>query len=138
MSSMRALSKLYDSILAVLSGAGPGVITRPTAARMTSPSGPPSFDRVLGRVCQFGLGFMVDLRAHLFSDSLSPNSFGHSGLSGMTFAGADRTRHLAFAVHVNGLVAHDSSETESDHLAQVRRNWIAGNLIAAIDMLQPQ
>src|SRR5262249_46342925 len=69
----------------------------------------PVYDRVLDRVCPFGLGFMVSLGEHLFGDAVSPASFGHSGYVGASFALADPEHDLVVAALFNGIVDHNQA-----------------------------
>ena len=102
-SSAQALASLYDALLRLeprhlgISGA--------TLDRLLNERTERHFDPVLDRDCQFGLGFMVNLADHLCGP-LGESSFGHTGLAGMTFAGADPDLGLAFACHINGMLDH--------------------------------
>jgi hypothetical protein len=52
---------------------------------------------------------MTNLIDHRFGVECSPESFGHSGNIGSSFAFADPGRNLAVAVIFNGIVDQDSS-----------------------------
>src|SRR5262249_30796246 len=67
------------------------------------------YDEVLDRECTFGLGFMTALSEHAFTAECGPESFGHSGYAGASFAFADPAHDLAVAVIFNGIVGHESS-----------------------------
>ena len=85
------LCRLYAAVVAQLDGRR----LRPTCprprccARSRRAPGRPTYDRVLDRVCEHGLGFMTALAEHAFGRHCSPRSFGHSGNVGSSFAWAD-------------------------------------------------
>lgn len=56
------------------------------------------YDSGLGRVCDYGLGFMVDVRGHHFGDYCSSRSYGHSGINGSSLAFADEEKHLVVSL----------------------------------------
>jgi hypothetical protein len=61
----------------------------------------------------YSMGFMVDLVE--MGVGFGSGAFGHSGLGGMTFAGADPTARWTFAIHVNGAPNRsDSAAVEED------------------------
>lgn len=117
-------SALADLYLAVCPGphrdADVPVSTATFETMVTAPA-ESSFDPVLDRICKLGAGFMVDLREHCFGP-WQPASFGHSGLSSMTFAGCDPVRGAAFAVHVNGFLERDRAA--GDRRAEQRREAV--------------
>ncbi len=101
------LARFYDTIVATLTSRSQHR-SLPAAALLTTfcnAARPRLYDCVLDRDCTFGLGFMTDLRDHLFGDNCSPTMFGHSGYLGTTFAVADPQHDLAIAVVQNGIVA---------------------------------
>lgn len=124
MASMRSLAGFYARLLERR-------IQSPSSslACMLQPAAAPHWDRVLRRRCQFGRGFMVDLALHHFGDGLTTSSFGHSGLSGMTFAGADPSMGVAFAVHLNGITTHELGSQLSDSSPESRRRVIGDLLL---------
>ena len=69
----------------------------------------PSYDVVLARECDYGLGFMTNLPGHHFGPQLSTASYGHSGNVGSSFALADPASRLAIGVVFNGIVDPDSA-----------------------------
>jgi CubicO group peptidase (beta-lactamase class C family) len=87
----------------------------------------PEFDVVLDRVCAYGLGFMTRLEQHAFGDGCSPQSFGHSGHVGTSFAFADPERSLAVGVVFNGIVDYE--------MAFVRRRGLLRALYRDLDDL---
>jgi CubicO group peptidase (beta-lactamase class C family) len=66
------------------------------------------YDTGLGRVCDYGYGFMVNLRGHHVGDRCSERSYGHSGASGSSVGFADEKHGLAV-----GLLANDILDPES-------------------------
>lgn len=104
------LARFYAALLFGLSGerhAGlPGAETLQT---WTTSARPRTFDLVLGRECDYGLGFMTDLAGHAFGRSCSRRSFGHSGNVGSSFAFADADLDLAVGVVFNGIVDPESA-----------------------------
>ncbi len=69
----------------------------------------PAYDGVLGRECSYGLGFMVDLASHAFSDRFSSRSIGHSGNVGMSAAGVDLGTGVVAAYCLSGLSDGDTA-----------------------------
>jgi hypothetical protein len=88
----------------------------------TSVARPAVPDRVLERVCSYGLGFMTPLHEHAFGEQCSETSFGHSGNIGASFAFADPEHGLAVGIVFNGLVGHEA--------AFLRRRSLVGALYA--------
>lgn len=104
------LARFYHLLLAQLAGAEhPALPSADTLRLFTSSIGPRRLDEVLGRECEYGLGFMTELAGHAFGRWCSPASFGHSGNVGSSFAFADPDRRLAVGVIFNGLVDHQSA-----------------------------
>jgi CubicO group peptidase (beta-lactamase class C family) len=104
------LARFYAALLQRLAGHGPDALPSPaTLQRFCSTARPPVHDAVLDRVCSYGLGFMTSLADHAFGPNCSPNSFGHSGNVGSSFAFADPDHDLAVAVVFNGIVDHQSA-----------------------------
>jgi CubicO group peptidase (beta-lactamase class C family) len=100
--SAKGLCKLYGALGTAMAGrVVPGIPKPSTLHEMLRHTGPLSFDPVLKRRCNFGGGFMVDLENHGY-EGLGPRSFGHSGFNGMSWAGYDPDRQLAFAAIANG------------------------------------
>jgi CubicO group peptidase (beta-lactamase class C family) len=106
----RDLARLYSAVLAQLREASdPALPSSATLGAFCSRARARSYDSVLQRECEFGLGFMTNLVDHRFGAECSPESFGHSGNVGSSFAFADPERDLAVAVIFNGIVDQDSS-----------------------------
>jgi len=106
----RDLDRLFCGLLQVLGGGSVDGLPSPaTMAQFCSTARPSSFDVVLDRRCDYGLGFMTNLADHYFGGRCSPESFGHSGNVGSSFAFADPMHHLSVAVVFNGLVDHESA-----------------------------
>jgi CubicO group peptidase (beta-lactamase class C family) len=61
------------------------------------------YDSGLGRVCDYGLGFMLNVRGHHFGDYCSPRSYGHSGIHGSSLAFADEPKELVIALLCNDI-----------------------------------
>ena len=109
-SNARDLALFYSALLAQLDGAGnPALPTAATLAAFCRTVRAPVFDVVLDRECPYGLGFMTSLDQHAFSEVCSPESFGHSGNVGTSFAFAEPDRALAVGVVLNGLVDHETA-----------------------------
>lgn len=104
------LSRFYAAVLARLAGAGVGALPSPgVLSAFTSTVRPSTFDQVLDRTCDYGLGFMTGLVTHAFGRSPSPAAFGHTGNVGTSFAFADPELGLAVCAIFNGLVDHESA-----------------------------
>jgi len=104
------LVRFYRAILDQLGGAQLSTVpSAETLLPFVTNARPPGFDEVLDRECEYGLGFMVDLRGHHFGPACSPSSFGHSGWLGGTFAFADHEHDLAVAAVLNGIVDSETS-----------------------------
>jgi CubicO group peptidase (beta-lactamase class C family) len=106
----RDLGRLYDALLEARRGRRvDGLPPAETLNEFCCAARPRSYDEVLGRECDYGLGFMVSLEGHFFGSRCSPQSFGHSGNLGSSFAFADPIHSLVVAVVFNGLVDHESA-----------------------------
>ncbi|MBA2625640.1 MAG: beta-lactamase family protein, partial [Acidimicrobiia bacterium] len=104
------LARFYAALLGQLDGGeSPHLPRAETLATFTSSQRPPTEDLVLGRPCEYGLGFMTALDGHAFGRSPSPSAFGHSGNVGSSFAWADPEHDLAVGVLLNGVVDPDSA-----------------------------
>src|SRR6202043_1272072 len=65
--TMRGLGRFYAEIGRVLAGRSDyTMIKRDVMSRFVTPAAPSAYDRVLGRTCSYGLGFMVNLSEHQF------------------------------------------------------------------------
>lgn len=106
--TMRGLGRMYEALLRILGG-GSGVVTRQSLAHLVEASGPAAMDPVMTRECQYGHGFMVNLRLHNFGQLRSEQSFGHSGYRGTTAAFADPTVGICAAMYYNGEVDAESA-----------------------------
>jgi CubicO group peptidase (beta-lactamase class C family) len=106
----RELARLYSALLAQLQHSSvPALPSAETIARFCSNARPRGYDTILQRECDFGLGFMTNLVDHRFGTECSPESFGHSGNVGSSFAFADPQSQLAVGVIFNGIVDQDSA-----------------------------
>lgn len=104
----RDLARFYSAVLDALAGDDvKGLPSAETIELFCSEARPPVYDQVLDRVCPYGLGFMTSLEQHAFGSACGPESFGHSGNVGSSFAFADPELDLSVAVVFNGLVGHD-------------------------------
>ena len=104
------LAAFYAMLLARLAGAACDAL--PTAATLrafTTSARPALFDQVLERECRYGLGFMTPLGDHAFGDTVGPDSFGHSGYAGASFALADPAHGLTVAAIFNGIIDHQQA-----------------------------
>jgi CubicO group peptidase (beta-lactamase class C family) len=106
----RDLDRFYRAVLQQVQGAGVDRLpSASTMAEFVSNARPRTYDEVLARECDYGLGFMVDLAGHHFGRACSPSSFGHSGWLGGTFAFADPDHDLVVAAVLNGIVDSETS-----------------------------
>lgn len=103
----RALAQFYWSVGQVLDGervAGlPSPATLTTMMQQASHVPPRKTHGPSGR---FAGGFMYGLDKHGLSRSLSPTSFGHTGILGATFGFFDPDARISAAVTLNSLPAH--------------------------------
>jgi CubicO group peptidase (beta-lactamase class C family) len=106
----RDLAQFYGSLLRVLDGESvAGLPSTEVLTTFCRNARPRSYDLILLRECDYGLGFMTSLAEHHFGKECSPESFGHSGNVGSSFAFADPEADLAVAVVFNGIVDPDSA-----------------------------
>jgi CubicO group peptidase (beta-lactamase class C family) len=128
----RDLARLYSGVLAQLeNGRQPGLPSAETLEQFCSTARPRLYDRVLRRECEYGLGFMVDLAEHEFSEACSPASFGHSGWLGGSFGFADPAHRLAVGVVLNGIVDHEISFARRRALVQTLYDDLAVDISSA-------
>ena len=120
--TIRDLARFYSLLLAQLEGAEHSHLPcAATLAQFCAPARPPVYDRVLDRVCPFGLGFMVSLTDHAFGDVPSSAAFGHSGYAGASFGLADPVLDLVVAATFNGIVDHNQAfQRRTDLLRAIR------------------
>lgn len=128
---MQGLAGLYDRLLRVLGGCDSSVLVAATVSHLVRTATRFGYDGVLGRQCQHGSGFMVDLAHHAFSRLHSPGSFGHTGFNAMTFAGADPRFQLSYAVHLNAAPSAETAEGDPDRSPWSRRRLISDALVRA-------
>lgn len=100
-SPARDLGRFYEALLG--SNALP-TVSQDVLDEFTSAQRSGLYDSVLGRICDYGLGFMVNLRDHFFGDYCSANSFGHSGFSGSSLAFADKDKGLVVSLLFNDVL----------------------------------
>ena len=106
----RDLARFYEGIVNRVSGSGSDALAPPaTLIEFCSTARPSTYDVVLGRKCEFGLGLMTVLTDHDFSDACSASAFGHSGNVGSSFGFADPEHHLSVGVVFNGLTTGDAA-----------------------------
>ncbi|MEZ5349905.1 MAG: serine hydrolase domain-containing protein [Microthrixaceae bacterium] len=96
------LADLYNGILGDLDGAAV-VLREETLEEMVQPAAA-GFDMSLTRREAFGLGFMCDLRAGGFGESVGPRSFGHHGAGGLRYGVADPDSGSVCVVICNAMV----------------------------------
>ena len=102
--SASGLARFYALLGSVASGrVEPGMPSPATLATWLGFRRGVEYDSVLRRDCDFACGLMMDLEQHAFGVSLSPNSFGHSGLMGSPFGFHDPETELSGAIILNGL-----------------------------------
>lgn len=107
--SARGLARFYEQILGVARTGDAGTVVSRDVLRALTARHSWGFDRVMGRECGYGYGFMVGLRDHYFGTECSSGAFGHSGNGGMTAAMADPERGLVIAYHLNGRIDAESA-----------------------------
>ena len=106
----RDLASFYSALLSPRDGEGAVLgLSASTLERFCSPARPRTYDLILGRECDYGLGFMTDLSDHAFGSRCGTGSFGHSGNVGASFAFADPARDLAVGVVFNGVVGSETA-----------------------------
>lgn len=100
----RDLRRFYEALLdpdelADLTSIDPAVLEQFVTPQRTG-----MYDRGLQRVCDYGFGFMVNLRGHQFGDACSTRSYGHSGLHGSSLAFADEDHRIVVALVSNDVL----------------------------------
>jgi CubicO group peptidase (beta-lactamase class C family) len=99
------LASLYASVLTALdSHEVAGLPSTDTLRTLCTSARPRTRDVVLERECEYGLGFMTNLRDHDFGDRCSTTTFGHSGWLGASFGFADPEHGLAVGLVMNGIL----------------------------------
>lgn len=106
LSHAAGLGALYRLVADVCEGRRPDQWELTTMVERASG---PGYDPVLGRECSYGLGFMVELAGHDFSNRFSETSVGHSGNVGMTAAGVDLATGVVAAYCLSGLSDGDTA-----------------------------
>ncbi len=102
--SARDLRRFYEVMLdhdqlADLTAVEPQILEQ-----LVSPQRSGMYDSGLQRVCDYGLGFMVNLPGHQFGGACSTRSYGHSGLQGASVAFADEANQLVVVVVPNDIL----------------------------------
>lgn len=100
----RGLQRFYRTLLDTLAGRNPTRLRRRSLVTLLQPSRGCRYDEILGRPCDFGLGFMVRLDDHGFEPYVSPSAFGHTGYHGSSVALADPEADVAVSIVWNGVV----------------------------------
>lgn len=100
----RDLGRFYEALMAPGESPVAGIASPKVLVEFMSTQRSGMFDNVLGRVCDYGLGFMIDLRVHRFGDYCSARSYGHSGFQGASLAMADPEHGLVVALLCNDIV----------------------------------
>jgi CubicO group peptidase (beta-lactamase class C family) len=103
----RGLGRFYEALLRIERGDA-GIVSGDVLEALSSQQSW-GFDRVMGRECGYGYGFMVQLADHYFGSRCSLGAFGHSGNGGMTAAFADPEHNVVIAYHFNGRVDAESA-----------------------------
>lgn len=102
--SAMALGHLYKALGRVYEGESvAGLPTTETLRLMLQHRSTRQLDPILQRTCSFAGGFMVDLSDHGYGPAPCKTSFGHTGVSGASFAMYDPDSRVACAVISNGL-----------------------------------
>lgn len=125
--SARSLAQMYFRIAEALREMGDFPVSNQMLRELVSGPAHATYDPVLDRSCKLARGFMVDLEGHMFGP-LSSASLGHTGLSGMTFAGCDPSTGDAFAVHINGFLERD--RVANDQGAERRRQVVMQKIVS--------
>jgi CubicO group peptidase (beta-lactamase class C family) len=134
LASMEALAQLYQNAIDALDGKPGAVLSKPTISALVESRTSAAMDHCLQRVCRYSPGFMTDLSLPDFGAHFGERTFGHSGLNGMTFAGADPDTTTVFAVHVNGVTRHDEPvEGNPNNSPLARRRLICSMIAAAVE-----
>lgn len=128
--SMTAMGHLYQATLRCLNDGTGDIIGKSVAEALTTPTTRAAMDPVLGRTCRYSPGFMTDLSLPEFDAAMNERTFGHSGLHGMTFAGADPQTDTIFAVHLNGVTRHDEPASGDPDNSPLARRRLICKLIA--------
>jgi hypothetical protein len=129
--TVRGLCSFYEALMTVLAAPAdaPSPLPRHLIETMIEPMVTGRHDPVLRCDGPWGLGLMVDLRAHYFGDHTSARSVGHSGNAGSSFAFCDPAHDLSVAVHYTAKV--------DDHYAvTIRRHGFLTKLYELLDLPQ--
>lgn len=100
----RDLGRFYDVLLDADRLATDGLVSPEVLRQFVAPQRSGMYDEGLGRVCDYGLGFMVNVRDHRFGDYCSVRSYGHSGIGGSSLAFADEDERLVIALFSNDIL----------------------------------
>ena len=77
------------------------------------------FDPILDRICNFSLGFMIDLDDFDFGQHISAISFGHVGNIGSTWAFCDPANELVVSMIFNGWSSAEVSRSIRSELIDI-------------------
>ncbi len=112
-------ARFYAALAAQLNDGDNGALpSRTTLAEFCSSARPRTYDHVLQRECEYGLGFMVNLSEHFYGSHCSERAMGHSGLAGSSFAFADPANEMGAAVILNGIIDGPSSLLRRQRLTE--------------------
>lgn len=111
--SISGLGRWYASVHRALKGEEVSGLPSPAMVRRwASTNRKDKNDPVLGRTCDFALGFMSNLNTHRFGTRPSSGAFGHSGFLGNSFAWADPECDLVVAAFRNGITGDPRKNVE--------------------------
>lgn len=122
----RDLGRFYDALLDRERLADLGIVDPEVLDQFVGVQRSGMYDTGLGRVCDYGLGFMVNLRGHHFGAHCSVQSYGHSGINGSSVAFADEAKQLVVA-----LLPNDILDWQSCFL---RRTGIVNSIYEDLDL----
>ncbi len=106
----RDLGRLYEALLSPEEVLSHSISLAPSVAvSLMAPQRPRSYDLSLMRVCDYGFGFMINLRDHYFGEYCTSTSFGHSGAHGASLAFADPEHQLVVAVIFTDIIDWQTS-----------------------------
>lgn len=103
-SPARDLGRFYNALLDREHLADLGLGEPSVVDQFLTPQRTGMYDTGLGRVCEYGLGFMVNVRGHHFGERCAVRSYGHSGIRGASLAFADEDRKLVVALLSNDIL----------------------------------
>lgn len=123
------LGHFYEGLMTPEASPMADLVRPDVLAAFTSTQRSGMYDPVLARDCDYGFGFMVNLRGHRFGDYCSAASYGHSGFQGTSLAMLDPDDGLVVA-----LLYNDVWDWET---AFLRRVGLVNAIYADLDIERP-